>query len=181
MKFYNLAFLVLICFPFLPPGNTGENADAQSKELHKYHVGKCLIDYNREEQALQVSLFMFLDDLEAALRAQGADHLFLCTEREVEKAEVYLERYLTKHLEFVINDIPQPYVFIGKESSEDLLGVWCYVEVTEVSNMKKISFRNDVLMEIYDDQKNVIIFKGPDNKEASYLFQKGKAAAILEF
>jgi len=181
MKLYNLAFLMLFCFPFLPSGNTVENADTQSKELHKYYVGKCLIDYNQEEQALQVSLFMFLDDLEAALRAQGADKLFLCTEQEAENAELYLERYLQQHLKFHINDTLRPYVFIGKESSEDFMGVWCYVEVTEVVDMQKLKFRNDVLMEIYDEQKNVVIFRGPDNKEASYLFQKGEAEATLNF
>lgn len=174
MKFFNLALLFLI-FP-------GKNPPTAATDVfHKYHIGKCLIDYNQREKAIQVSQFIFLDDLEAALRAQGADKLFLCTEKEAEKAETYLARYLAQHLQFEVNGHAKSFVFIGKESSEDLLGVWCYLEITEVDPLKEIRFMNDLLMEIYDDQKNVIIFKGPNNKEASFLFEKGKAEEKLAF
>ncbi|KAA3634689.1 MAG: hypothetical protein DWQ02_11010 [Bacteroidetes bacterium] len=61
------------------------------------------------------------------------------------------------------------------------MGVWCYVEITDIPSLEKIYFKNDLLMDIYDDQKNVIIFRGPNNKEASFLFQKGKAEETLEF
>ncbi len=181
MKLYNLAFLVLIFLPFSEQENVIEYKGTKSDAFHKYHVGKCLIDYNEQEKALQVSVFMFLDDLEAALRAKGADKLFLCTERENEHAETNVEKYLNQHLKFEVNGTEQPYVFIGKESSEDLLGVWCYVEIADIRSLEKIYFKNDLLMDLYDDQKNVIIFKGPNNKEASFLFQKGKAEKTLEF
>ncbi|MCB0653182.1 MAG: hypothetical protein KDC85_18050 [Saprospiraceae bacterium] len=175
MKLFNLALLLLFIFP-------GKNHPTVAPDVfHKYHIGKCLIDYNQREKAIQVSQFIFLDDLEAALRAQGADKLFLCTEKEAEKAETYLARYLAQHLQFEVNGKAKSFVFIGKESSEDLLGVWCYLEITEVAPLKEVRFRNDLLMEIYDDQKNVIIFKGPNNKEASFLFEKGKAEDKLAF
>ena len=182
MKLYKLiTLLVIILSGSLSEGFASPEPLPGSGVLHKYHIGKCLIDYNEQEKALQVSQFMFLDDLEMALRAQGADKLFLCTEKEVSKAEVYLERYLNQHLSFAINGKAQSYIFIGKESSEDLLGIWCYVEITGIEKLEKVQFRNDLLMDIYDDQKNVIIFKGPKNKEASFLFQKGKAEETLEF
>lgn len=174
MKLYNITFLLFIIFP------AGNHVPADN-DFHKYHISKCLIDYNQRENAIQVSQFLFLDDLEAALRAQGADHLFLCSEKETEKAEIYLGRYLAQHLQFEVNDKPKSFVFIGKESSEDLLGVWCYIEVTGVDQLTKFTFKNDLLMEVYDDQKNVINFKGPGNKQASFLFEKGKAVETLTF
>lgn len=175
MKIFNLAILLLFLFP-------GEQKRTPpTSEFHKYHVGRCLIDYNQREKAIQVSQFMFLDDLELALREQGADKLYLCTEKESEKAEIYLARYLAQHLQFEVNEKPKSFVFIGKESSEDLMGVWCYVEITGVDELNQITFRNDLLMEIYDDQKNIILFKGPDKKEKPFLFEKGKAQETIKF
>jgi hypothetical protein len=175
MKLYNIAFLLLLIFP------VGTPISLDKDTFHKYHISKCLIEYNKREHAIQVSQFLFLDDLETALRAQGADNLFLCSEKEAEKAEIYLGRYLAQHLKFEVNDQAKSFVFIGKESSEDLLGVWCYAEVTGVEQLSKFTFKNDLLMEVYDDQKNVINFKGPNNKEASFLFEKGKAEETLTF
>lgn len=170
---------ILSCLFFL--FSSGNQANDSIENWHKYHISRCLVDYNERDKTLQISQFLFLDDLEMALRQQGADNLFLCTDREVEKAEVYLERYITQHLHIEINQQKKNLVFIGKEASEDLLGVWSYFEITGLDNVKELNIENDILMETYSDQKNVVNIKGGKNKEAYFLFEKGDAKGSFQW
>ncbi|MFT7603922.1 MAG: hypothetical protein ACI8VT_001490, partial [Saprospiraceae bacterium] len=64
--------------------------------------------------------------------------------------------------------------FIGKEQSEDLQAVWCYLEVTNIKFFNSIEVTNSLLMEVFEDQKNIVHIKAPDNKQGYFLFQKGQ-------
>ena len=150
-------------------------------EDHDFHVSKCLLEYNEGEQALQMSLHLFIDDLEEALRRQGADKLFICTNKEDEQAEQYIYRYLKQHFRFEVNGQERGYTFIGKEVSEDLAAVWCYLEITDVSGLKALQVSNNILMDVFDNQKNLVSITGPGGKQGLLLFQKGDTVKKAQF
>jgi hypothetical protein len=140
-----------------------------------------MIEYSPEDEALQIMLHVYLDDLEEALRQQGADKLFLCTDKEHPKAETYLYRYLQQVFQIAVNGQPTNYTFVGKEQSEDLQAVWCYLEVTDVKQVKHIELLNNLLMEVFDDQKNMVHIIAAKNKEEYFLFQKGREIEQASF
>ena len=49
---------------------------------------------------------------------------------------------------------------MGKEESEDLIAIWCYLEKTEIKELHSVAIKNSLLTEIYDDQKNMVSFHG---------------------
>lgn len=171
-----MKFIFLAVFPFLGFSTLDSNT-----AVHQFHLSKCLIEYNEAEAAIQVSMHLFIDDLEDALRKQGADKLFLCSEKEASDAETHLERYISKHLKVSVNGQPLTFSFLGKEPSEDLLGVWCYLEAVNVRSLKEISVTYDILMEAFEDQKNVVSIRGPEKEQESFLFQKGSAHDSVSF
>jgi len=143
---------------------------------HDFHISKCQIEYSVETEALQITLHLYLDDLEEALKQQGADKMFLCTDKEHEKAEKYLFRYLQQQFKLIVNEAGEnaEFEFVGKEQSEDLQAVWCYLEVTNVSSFSSLEVTNSLLMEIFDDQKNIVQVMAPGKKQGYFLFQKGQ-------
>ncbi len=147
---------------------------------HEFHVSKCVIECNEEAKAIQVSLHIFIDDLEEALRQQGADKLFICTEKESKKAEKYLNRYLQRHFVLIVNNKKVEYEFIGKEISDDLAAVWCYLEVKDIKRIKSMELKNDILMEIFDDQRNIISLTY-NKKEEYMMFDKGNSTETINF
>ncbi|HKK75356.1 MAG TPA: DUF6702 family protein [Saprospiraceae bacterium] len=149
--------------------------------VHDFHLSKALVEYNEKEQAIQVSMHIFLDDLEEALRRKGLDDLYFCTKKEDEYAEAYMEAYLREHFTLTINGQETEYNFLGKEPSGDFQGAWCYIEVKDVSQLNEISIRNDLLMEIFEDQKNVIQLIGPNNKRGTLLLQRGREEETVKF
>jgi hypothetical protein len=149
-------------------------------DVHDFHVSKCVIDFRPQEKALQISLHLFIDDLEEALRQQGHHDLLICTERESAQAETYIQNYLTQRLQLFINGKSSDFTFIGKEISDDLSGVWCYLEVTGVEVFNRIRVKNTLLFEIFDDQKNIVSIMGP-NHRSTLLFQEGQEWKAVEF
>ncbi len=148
---------------------------------HEFHLSKCMIEYSPADEALQIMLHVYLDDLEEALRQQGADKLFLCTEKEDPKAETYLYRYLQQVFQLNVNGQNASYSFVGKEQSEDLQAVWCYLEITDIEQVKHIEMNNSLLMEVFDDQKNIVHIVAAKNNEEHFLFQKGHETEQASF
>ncbi|MCB0631907.1 MAG: DUF6702 family protein [Saprospiraceae bacterium] len=148
---------------------------------HAFHVSKCLIEYNSAESAIQISLHLFIDDTEAALRLQGFDHLNMCTDKEAESADQHLEAYLTKHLRLEVDGKSVQAAYLGKEATEDLAGMWCYLEITGISDIGELTIDNDILMDAFPDQKNIVNVIGPRNHSEMFLFQKGESREKLAF
>lgn len=152
-----------------------------SPNLHEFHASKCLIEYRSDEKAIQISLHLFIDDVEEALRRQGADKLFLCSEKESKQAETYLERYLQQALQLKLNGKAQSVRFVGKEPADDWMGMWCYLEVVDVVAFQELSLTNAILTEVFDDQKNIVSIVGPNHKKSALLFHKQKTQQTVAF
>jgi len=148
---------------------------------HAFHLSKCLMEYNSEEKAIQISMHIFLDDLEDALREKGHDKLFLCTPKETPEAEQHMEDYLRAHFKLVVNGKEKTYNFLGKEASEDLQAAWCYIEVEDVEDLTELEVSNDLLIEVFEDQKNVVHLLGPNKKRGTLLLQKGRIKEKVVF
>ena len=69
--------------------------------------------------------------------------------------------------------------FLGKESSDDLQGVWCYLEITEIPKPEKVEVAIDFFNELYNDQKNVLNIKLDELSQEYYLLNKKKTTAEL--
>ncbi len=167
--------LLISCLAFLL------SITAAHSELHEFHVSKCMVEYNEAEQALQISLHVFIDDFEEALRRQGKDKLFICTKKEVAEASTYIAEYLAQHFRLTVDGKPVSFEFLGKEISNDLAGMWCYLEITGVKKMATLGIENDILLEVFDDQKNLVNIIGPGRTQGAVLLQRGASSELIEF
>ena len=148
---------------------------------HDFHVSKCLVEYSAADKALQISLHVFVDDLEEALRQQGHDHLQIGASKEDPQAEEYLRDYLRKSFLVEVDDRQREVNLLGKELSDDYLAVWCYLEISGIEDFSKLKLTNTILMDLFDDQTNLVTVRGPGGKRGGFLFQKGKAEGTVHF
>ena len=152
-----------------------------TNSLHEFHVSKCSVDYDAEDKALQITVHIFIDDLEEALRQQGVDELFIATEKEADNVDQYIDKYLQQRFEVLIEDQSVDFEFLGKETSEDLQAIWCYMEITNIETIESLTITNQILMEVHDDQKNIMNITGPEKKKAYFLFLKGNSTETIHF
>jgi len=142
--------------------------------VHEFHLSKSTVNYNEEEKAIQITMNMFIDDLELALSEYGADSLKVCTQHEKENAEDYIYSYILDRLEIVVDGQKVTPEFIGKEQSEDLAAVWCYLEVTGIDQIGNIEINNTIMTDLYDDQKNMTSIQKNRNRVKDILFTTEK-------
>jgi|APTNR8051073442_1049403.scaffolds.fasta_scaffold00395_24 hypothetical protein len=172
-------WLILGAAPILPMPSDWHAPHALA---HDFHMSKGQIEYAPAEQSLQITLHFFIDDMEEALRRNGADKLFLGSERETAQAEEQLISYLRRHLAITLDGKPVNARFLGKETSNDYAGLWCYLVVEDIEEApRQISIRYDLLQEVFGDQKNIINVLGPGGKRVTLLFEKDNALQKAQF
>lgn len=151
-------FLIILLHLFLAP--------------HDFHVSQCEIQYRPDGGQVAVAMHIFLDDLELALNNMGYDSLYLCTEKENKAADRMIMDYLQAHFRISLDGRMVKYTLLGKEASEDLMGVWCYVEALDVPPFSSATIRNEVLLETFDDQKNIVSFEYLGFPKQHFLFDR---------
>ncbi|NND06744.1 MAG: hypothetical protein HKN87_10220 [Saprospiraceae bacterium] len=137
--------------------------------LHDFHMSKTEVNYNDSSHSLEVSVHVFIDDLESAILQSGVDSLFLATSKEHQHADLHISEYLRTHFSVDVNGKSIPLVFLGKEESPDLLAFWCYLEGVDVPFPTLVSLSNDVLTEVFDDQQNMVVFTSPGYRKFELL------------
>lgn len=154
--------------------------EVPSDEMHDIHMSRCDIDYKTESKTIEVSMKMFIDDLELDLRNLGHDSLKICTAHEKPEAEELILNYLQQNLRITIDEQPTELHWIGKEISEDLSAVWCYLQISNVSAQHTIELSNQVLLSTFDDQQNVVKLKIDNGKRSFFLFDNKEYTGLIE-
>ena len=142
--------------------------------VHEFHVSKCLVEYKAENAELQISMNIFIDDLELALESRGVEKLFIGTEKEQENANDFIEKYIDQVFQIEIDSqgVVDP-TFLGKEVSDDLTSIWCYLQIPMPQPAQSLKVKNSILLETFDDQKNITSIVGPKNKKDSFMSIRG--------
>ncbi|MDE2848875.1 MAG: hypothetical protein OXO51_19390 [Gemmatimonadota bacterium] len=146
--------------------------------VHPFYISVCQVDHNPDTGALEMSFRIFMDDLELALETMGTERLHLGTEREAEKTDLYISRYLARHVVVEINGRHVSAAFLGKEVELDAM--WCYVEVGDIPVFETMTMTNTLLLETYEDQVNLVHVNANGQKK-SLVFNQQQVTQTLEF
>lgn len=156
--FYILLFLIF-----------GQNFSKEVKP-HDFHMSKSEIRYVSEKNTIELSIHIFIDDLELTLADFGVEGLNIGTDNESIEANKYISEYLASTLQLNCNDAKLQFEWVGKELSEDLMAIWCYLQISEANQCQNITIENTILTEKYDDQKNIVSFKTDTSVRDYFIF-----------
>lgn len=121
---------------------------------HPFFVSICEINYNAENQSLEISLRTFTDDLEKGLQDWGAGKLYLGESNESMKADSVLKDYIFKILSIEVDQKNTNLEYLGKEVEREL--TWVYLEVKHIPDFDEISVSDRLLFQTYSGQTNLI-------------------------
>jgi hypothetical protein len=148
------------------------------ESMHAFHLSKAEVFYNENNRSMEVSLHLFIDDLEAAMQNSGYPNPYISTSKEVENADSLISHYLTQHFGMAVDGSTVHFDFLGREDSDDLLAIWCYLEGKEISTPKEIKMQNKLLIDLFNDQKNIVSFRSARKKEFLLFDLKKQEATI---
>ena len=120
---------------------------------HDFHTSITQMQYNAPAKTFEVSLRVFTDDLERALNKDNNGQKFTVINKD--KNDAAVERYVRRHFALITpKNQKKPYSYIGKENEAD--GTWVYLEIPCAEALRGFSVQNDVLMDLFDDQTNLL-------------------------
>ena len=145
---------------------------------HKFYVSVTNMEYDKEDQAFQITTRIFIDDLETALNARYEVNAQLASDQEMEQADALINKYLNTKISFILNGQKKEFKFLGKEYKDDL--VICYLEITEVAltELNSIEVINDLLTEFFEEQQNVVHVKIGDTKKSFILVRENNKGML---
>lgn len=129
-----------------------------SSLTHDFHLSKTELHYKSDQQALQYTCYLFIDDLEEAIyNTYDMDSLKLFTNNEHSLSDSIISKYLNEHLTISINNTDLNPEYIGKElNDKDPEGMRCYLEVVDLDPFDQIEINNELFLKTFNDQKNLV-------------------------
>ncbi|MEQ8583852.1 MAG: hypothetical protein RIC30_16250 [Marinoscillum sp.] len=143
--------------------------------LHPYHVSVCEIVVDPEATTIQITHRLFAEDLELALRAHTANPSLNVFEDSLPVMSG-LKSYFLKNLSLRVNGENMNCTFLRFEVEDDL--IWCYLEVTYLKGPGLLDVHNSVLLDQFDDQKNLVHIKSGDLKKSFLLDADTRSASF---
>ena len=145
---------------------------------HKFYISVTNVGYSEKDDALQIITRVFLDDMNAVLKERYGIQPKLGAKSESEIDREYFEKYLRSKFIVEIDGKTVPYTLLGKKYDTDM--IICYLEVPKI-NLPKVStiaITNEMLMDMFDEQQNVVHFKIEGEKK-SYVLIKSDTKGML--
>lgn len=148
--------------------------------VHKFYLSVSEINYSEKDQAVRMIARVFIDDLEALLQERYAVKGNLATEEEAEMANFYLEKYLRLKLELKVDEVPLDYKILGRKTDGDMFVFYIEAPVADFETAQSFSVQNEILMDLYEEQQNVVhlTFKG---RKKSFILLRERPKAVLNF
>lgn len=125
--------------------------------LHPFHVSVCEIYHNPKTNSLEISMKIFIDDLELAIQKNGNENFRLINPEGDNTNNIHLKNYITKHFKIKIDSKSLNLGLVGYEIEDD--AILCYFEGKKTKEIQEIEINNGIITEVYDDQVNLTHFQ----------------------
>jgi len=136
---------------------------------HPVHVSILNAEYTTGKSSMDLSFKVFTSDLELALAHNYSVAMNLGKSNENKDVISYINKYFSSGIfSITVNNNYKPkLVFYKKQINED--AIWLYFKVPLNGKIKELFITDVVLLDIYEDQTNLLIF-AKDGKEMGYRF-----------
>lgn len=170
MKLKSTNYLLLVFF-ILINFNTKANVD----DAHKFYVSHLNMNYDKQSKTFQLSFSINIEDLEKTLEKQSGEKISLDEITDANEALVF--KYVNKHFSAKVNGNPLKLNSIGYELEDDV--VWVYIETIQTEIPESLEIANNILFELFSEQKNMVKVKIGEN-DYSALFTIKNPVEIIK-
>ena len=148
------------------------------KQSHKFYLSLTDIVYDYEEKKLKITCDVFIDDLQNLLKKRYQRDFLLVEGDEYDHTNKYIKKYFADKFSIRLKGDQKQIKYLGKAYRDDKLRLYLYVN--NVKPFDQIQISNKILMDLFEDQKNMIqVDNGSETK--SLLLEKGRSEGLLKF
>ncbi|MCX7955475.1 MAG: hypothetical protein N3A01_09865 [Bacteroidales bacterium] len=148
---------------------------------HPVHVTITNVNFDESKLLFEIRIKIFSDDFENAILKKTGINVGLTSLTVNKNTEKYMIMYISENFNLYINDRKKPLITektkFKYEIKED--ATWIDISFNVKEKVKKIKIYNNLLNNLYDDMKNMLIINWK-NQEKGIIFAKNKVTEILE-
>lgn len=123
--------------------------------FHPIHLSITEIDHNEKSKALQITMRIFIDDLELSIRKKVNDpELDLLEPGNGKTTDNLVKDYLTETVKLKVDKKAVKINYLGHEIEGPAM--ICYIEIENIKKFTTIEVTNRVILETHDDQSNLV-------------------------
>ena len=160
---------MIILFFIISPANQQE---------HKFYLSLTDIVYDQQKERLEITSDVFIDDFQNLLEKRYQRNFLLVKGDEFNYTKKFIKKYLADKFSIRLESNQKQVKYLGKQYRDDKLRFYLYVN--NVKPFDQIQITNKILMDLFEDQKNMIqVYNGSETK--SLLLEKGRAEDLLKF
>jgi len=145
---------------------------------HKYYISSTKIEFKKESKTLQITMHYFIDDLQETINSTYNKNLELALPNEPKIIDSLLVDYISQKFEIGLNGENKEYLYIGKDYKID--EIYLYLEIKNIDFIHSIEVKNNMLMEMFSDQQNIIQLY-INNIKKTFLLTRQKDKDLLNF
>jgi hypothetical protein len=150
---------------------------ASPAEAHPIHLSVMEVYTEPENEKLGFSITFFMDDFGVA--AEYDKYAPKINSGKMTVDDLILS-HLQQHLKVKVNGKSIRYQIREKESN--FPAVTCYMEVKEkIREVQTIEVENTLLLDMFNDQKNMVHLRIPGKKEGSMILNRKKKSGLAEW
>lgn len=166
---------LLIPFFSISLFNSGKKpASYTEKAIHPLHLATVQIDHNAADKTLEITCKTFWDDFESILTKLNKSRVDLTSDKSIEENNKRIFEYIKSHLQITVDGKAVQMNFVGYEK-EDVV-VYSYLQVDNISSVKKVAIVNTIMHDMFDDQVEIIHMIVNGNRKSTKLDYPAKNA-----
>lgn len=147
--------------------------------LHDFHASVTQMQYNPKERTFEISIRIFTDDFEKALSQDSNTKIQLSGNVAADKIDPLIEKYIRSHFAYVNSQKqPKAFSYVGHEIEAD--ANWLYLEMPYTEPFKGGLLKQNVLMELFEDQVNMVNIQYQGQKK-TFVFRKNQPIQDVTF
>ncbi len=144
--------------------------------FHPIHISVTNMDYNVGKQLFEVSFKIFWDDFEVIIWRNYDVNLKLTQQDESKDKELYFSKYIFDNFRIKANN-NFLHGSLKKGEIKDK-SIWLDFYFPCSSDIKKVEIENRIMMDMFDDQTNLLMFRFKEVEKAFTLKQGKEIIAI---
>ncbi len=125
---------------------------------HPVHVALTSIEYKTDSHEFDVAFKIFWDDLEKVIAEKYNVGLKLEKTGDNPEEKEYLNKYIKENFRFVVNGNSELNLVYNRKKIHET-AIWLYFKGDWKGPVKKVYIYNTVMMDMYGDQTDLVIFK----------------------
>lgn len=123
--------------------------------FHPIHLSITEIEHNEKSKALQMTMRIFVDDLELSIQKKSGDEeLDLLEPGKGRTTDQLVKEYLADKLKVKVDKKLVKTNYLGHEIEGPAM--ICYIEIENIKKYTTIEVTNRVILETHDDQSNLV-------------------------